>query len=310
MIPWCSIKQFEVKKYQRQRNIDHLRHFHQQANNKSSPTTALIYVIYPEGGSIERYKHFFLAALAKEATTIQIVVNGHVNDEAKEYLSQYSQVLYRDNQGYDVAGFRAGILALNEDLPSLDRLILANDSSIGPLYDIHEIMRKMTQRDVDFWGLLYGPSDIDPTELCPYGYLAKHLQSYFTVIEKTLLQDERFFDYWYKQPKANNRQEAIAIHEGYFTKYFEDLGYRSKSYIHKKRYSDPYAYPLTLLRDYHFPIIKKAALDYDTDAKLQMIRGCRAKSEVQELLQFIKHEEAVDILLREEIERIVKQERT
>lgn len=264
-----------------------LRKKRDKERNNCFDNTLLIYVIYNESGAVDPYKLAFYHSMEKYAQKIRVVVNGSLEPKDYDELNKSAEVLIRENTGYDAAGFRAGILSFSkEELKQFDRLLLINDTNIGPIYDFDQVFEKMNPRQHDFWGLLYGQESIDPTGLNPFGYFPRHIQTYFLVVERSMLHSEDFYGFYEKMPNTNTRNMAIACYETYLTKYFEDRGYRSSVYVESKEYGDLYQYPLTLIRDFEFPIIKKASLLYYNDALMEEIRGAGTHSEVSELLEY------------------------
>jgi|GEM_PF-2035057 len=258
--------------------------------------TLLIYVIYNENGPVEPYKLAFYHAIEKYAQRIRIVVNGMLEDDDYQTLSQNADILIRENTGYDAAGFRAGVLSFSKDeLKEYGRLMLINDTNIGPLHDFEQVFEKMNPKAHDFWGLLYGKEDpVDSTGLNPFGYFPKHIQTYFLVVESGLLHSSDFYGFYEKMPDTNSRNMAIARYETYLTKYFEDRGFRSSVYVETDKYNDPYQYPLTLVRDFDFPIVKKAALQYYNNDLMEAIRWQGARSEVPELVEYFAQNQTAE----------------
>lgn len=158
---------------------------------------ALVYVIFESENRLQEYKLRFLQALSPLMDDVIVVVNGQLHVDDVNNLEHYGQVLTRDNKGYDTAAFREGIFAFGKDkLKDYDQLFLVNDTNIGPMRDLSQLCQEMTDRHLDFWGISFGEEQEDVTKENPYGYIPKHLQSYFLVIEKLMLNDDAFYEYW------------------------------------------------------------------------------------------------------------------
>ncbi|MGI1782471.1 rhamnan synthesis F family protein, partial [Streptococcus uberis] len=97
----------------------------------------LIFNIYEGKNSLQQYKLIFLEALVKIVDEVLIVVNGDLSKSDIKRLESIGKVLLRENKGYDVAAFRAGILSLGkEKIKEFDQLLLVNDTNIGPFIDL------------------------------------------------------------------------------------------------------------------------------------------------------------------------------
>ena len=247
---------------------------------------ALVYVIFESENRLQEYKLRFLQALSPLMDDVIVVVNGQLHVEDINTLEPYGQVLIRDNKGYDTAAFRVGIFALGKDkLKDYDQLFLVNDTNIGPMRDLSQVCQEMTDKHLDFWGISFGEEQEDVTKENPYGYIPKHLQSYFLVIEKLMLNDDAFYEYWTHLTDTDSRDKAIGRHETRFTKYFSDLGYRFDAVVQEYEDSAMYIHPLRMLKA-GSPLVKYTALkNYDEDQFLW--QGLERESEVPDLLEYV-----------------------
>lgn len=247
---------------------------------------ALVYVIFESENRLQEYKLRFLQALSPLMDDVIVVVNGQLHVEDINTLEPYGQVLIRDNKGYDTAAFREGIFALGKDkLKDYDQLFLVNDTNIGPMRDLSHVCQEMTDKHLDFWGISFGEEQEDVTKENPYGYIPKHLQSYFLVIEKLMLNDDAFYEYWIHLTDTDSRDKAIGRHETRFTKYFSDLGYRFDAVVQEYEDSAMYIHPLRMLKA-GSPLVKYTALkNYDEDQFLW--QGLERESEVPDLLEYV-----------------------
>ena len=247
---------------------------------------ALVYVIFESENRLQEYKLRFLQALSPLMDDVIVVVNGQLHVDDVNKLEPYGQVLTRDNKGYDTAAFREGIFAFGKDkLKDYDQLFLVNDTNIGPMRDLSQLCQEMTDRHLDFWGISFGEEQEDVTKENPYGYIPKHLQSYFLVIEKLMLNDDAFYEYWTHLTDTDSRDKAIGRHETRFTKYFADLGYRFDAVVQEYEDSAMYIHPLKMLKA-GSPLVKYTALkNYDEDQFLW--QGLERKSEIPDLLEYV-----------------------
>ncbi|HFR3349840.1 TPA: rhamnan synthesis F family protein, partial [Streptococcus suis] len=226
----------------------------------------LIYTIYEHQSSLQDYKVIFLEALAKISRDVLIVVNGKLPQADINRLAQFGKVLERDNEGYDVAAFRHGIIHTGKEaLQQYNQLILVNDTNIGPFRDLEEVFSEFNSDQLDFWGISMGEEQLDFTGYNPYGKIPKHLQSYFVVIENSLLRYEGFYDYWEKLSDTDSRNKAIGKHETVFAKYFYDRGFKYDALIKDTKDSALYIHPFKLLKQ-GCPLVKYSAFrNYDRE---------------------------------------------
>lgn len=267
--------------------LKQLRKRQRSRNNYQNPKRVLVYVIYENEEKIQTYKILFLKALAELSQRVLIVVNGELPKESVSELEKYGQVVLRENKGYDTGAFRDGILLLGKSgLTEYDELLLVNDTNIGPMSSLAPVFEKMYQRNLDFWGISYGEEQPDITGYNKYHYIPLHLQSYFLVIGRSLMNSPHFYDYWEKLTDTDSREKAIGRHETTFTKHFEDLGYTHGAVTENNEDSAMYIHPLKMLQS-GVPLVKYAALNNYNDEKF-LWQGLVRKSEVPELLSYIE----------------------
>lgn len=281
------------------------RSISRRKNNYSNPSRLLVYVVYESKPIIQEYKLLFLKKISKIVDRIVIISNSELSVESEKKLEEFGEVHFRENAGYDTAAFRYGINLIQDDLLSnYDELLLINDTNIGPFGDLDNIFKNMGQRRLDFWGISYGEEQPDFTGLNPYGYIPKHLQSYFLVIEKSLFSNQKFYEYWNSLEDTNSREKAIGRHETVFTRYFEDLGFKQGAVTEYIKDSPMYIHPLTMLKK-GVPIVKYSAFsNYNNDKFLW--QGLVRDTEVPELVTYIRDETDYPISI---IDNILVQEK-
>lgn len=258
-------------------------------NNNYLPRTKriLIYNIFEGKEALQEYKVIFLEALAKIVDEVHIVVNGGLSQSGIRRLEAIGKVTLRENKGYDAAAFRAGILNLGQErLKEYDQLLLVNDTNIGPFKDLETVFSSVDSKSLDFWGISLGEIQPDFTGLNPFGYIPEHIQTYFLVIERSLLHQKSFYRYWEKLGDTDSRQKAIGRHETYFTKYFANLGFRYDALIRDTTDSAMYIHPLRVLNQ-GSPLVKYSALSNYNDDQF-IWQGLERQSEIPELISYIE----------------------
>lgn len=258
-------------------------------NNNYLPRTKriLIYNIFEGKEALQEYKVIFLEALTKIVDEVHIVVNGELSQSGIRRLEAIGKVTLRENKGYDVAAFRAGILNLGQErLKEYDQLLLVNDTNIGPFKDLETVFSSVDSKSLDFWGISLGEIQPDFTGLNPFGYIPEHIQTYFLVIERSLLHQKSFYRYWEKLRDTDSRQKAIGRHETYFTKYFANLGFRYDALTRDTTDSAMYIHPLRVLNQ-GSPLVKYSALSNYNDDQF-IWQGLERQSEIPELISYIE----------------------
>ncbi|WP_422803102.1 rhamnan synthesis F family protein [Streptococcus sp. FT1-106] len=247
----------------------------------------LIYNIFEGKEVLQEYKVIFLEALAKIVDDVHIVVNGELSQADINRLEAIGKVTLRENKGYDVAAFRDGILNLGQErLKEYDQLLLVNDTNIGPFKNLETVFSSVDSKSLDFWGVSLGEIQPDFTGLNPFGYIPEHIQTYFLVIERSLLHQKSFYRYWEKLGDTDSRQKAIGRHETYFTKHFANLGFCYDALIRDTTDSAMYIHPLRVLNQ-GAPLIKYSALsNYDNDQFIW--QGLERQSEIPEFITYIE----------------------
>lgn len=269
--------------------LQFIRNAKRRKNNYDDPSRVLVYVIYESQTKLQEYKVIFLEALAEISDKVLIVVNGHLNDEDRIRLDKFGEVVFRENAGYDTAGFRYGIqhLGLNT-LSKYDELVLVNDTNVGPFGDLKNVFKQMAKKKVDFWGITYGEAQPDFTGYNKYKYIPVHLQSFFLVIEKSMFTSAKFFEYWDSLKDTNSRNKAIGRHETVFTTHFENLGFTHSAITEDNSDSGIYIHPMRMLRA-GVPLVKYTAFaNYDNDKFAW--QGLIRQTEVPEVLDYIANE--------------------
>ncbi len=213
-----------------------------------------IFVFYDKDGIVDRYVEFFLNSLKQVTDRLVIVINGAVSADGLERFGRISDdVICRDNKGYDAGGYRAALLhdIGREELKKYDELVLCNDTCYGPFVPFTHIWEQMEEKEADFWGLN-----------CICNGLTDHMQAYFLVFRKRLLENEflyRFFETEINDQSGDVR-EIIAVFEKGLYKKLTESGYKPGVYIENNNLN-MYMCGDVLLQKYGFPFLKKKCFD-------------------------------------------------
>lgn len=185
----------------------------------------LIYVVYDRRGDVERYIPYALEHLRAHCDRILVVVNGLLTDEGRAMLEPVSdEILVRENRGYDIWGYKAGLDAMGDDLAQFDEVILANDTWFGPIGDFAPIFERMDARPLHFWGMT-DHMRVEPNPFNDDAYLAYHLQSYWMSVRRDLFTSDEWVAYWRDLPALETYSDAVSKHEAVFTERFVEHGF-------------------------------------------------------------------------------------
>lgn len=260
-----------------------------------------IYFFFDAEGVVDRYVDYLLEDLKRNVDEVLVVVNGSLQKEGKLVLEKHCpKVLVRENVGFDVWAYKAGIDAYGWDkLNQFDEVILLNSTIMGPVYPFSEMFEAMAERDLDFWGITaHDKLDQDPFGCCPYGTIPEHIQSHFTVFRSSLLKHQAFQSYWNDLSPIHSYEESVGKHEAFITKYFADLGFQWDTYV-PKDYMHDYTsnlvicYPKNIIEKLRCPIFKRRCFFQDLDYLLTYTLG----DSTRELFEFLRDNTDYDTTL-------------
>lgn len=163
-----------------------------------SRRTLCVFAHYDRDGIIDDYVVHYLSELARLGCDIVFVSTAPgLRDGTIERIRPYcSRIMWRENVGYDFGSWRDG-LATCGDLSRYDRIVIVNDSVYGPLRDLGEVFDAMAARGAPAWGI---------TDSLRYG---RHLQSYFMVFERPVIESEAFRNFWRDLPDYRYKHVVI-----------------------------------------------------------------------------------------------------
>lgn len=229
-----------------------------------------VYCFYDKDGIVDDYVPVFLEGLGSAVEGICVVVNGEITDKGLNVLKKYAdRVLLRPNDGYDVTAYKTGLEYILSEKQDVSSVTLCNNTLFGPFYPFSEMYGEMESRKVDFWGVTAFEGDPgDPFGTIRYGYIPEHVQSFFMVFEKNLLESEDFAKWWDDLPEIRRYEEAIGYFEAVFTKDMQDKGYSWDVYMNCRELrgltKDPLRdFPRYLIERKRCPVMKKRSFFHE-----------------------------------------------
>ena len=237
----------------------------------------LIFSFYNKKGKIYEYVFHLLNQYRQITEYIIFVANGILCEESRSKLNcVVDEIVIRKNEGYDGEAYRKIVLQLieQEKIWNYDELILSNDTYFGPLRPWHIIFSSSNIKETDFWGLTRwngGYSELLET------YVPEHVQGYFIVIKKNILQSEVWFNFWKTMPIIKTYKDAVVNYEIGLTSYLVAHGFKYDVWLEENK-SNGNIYlqePYKIIKDYGFPIIKRKAVSILNEQGIKAVEYIR-----------------------------------
>jgi lipopolysaccharide biosynthesis protein len=172
--------------------------------------TLAVLVHYDPHGLIADHVRYAIDALRPAADRLVFVTTADLTPAARSRLDTVDEAIVRPNTGYDFYSWRTGLLA-TPDWPDHDRVILANDSIVGPLAPVPDLLAHMATTGAHAYGITIS-----------HQYLT-HLQSYFMAFAPDLLRNPHFQAFWHAMPPIDNRERVIDEYELGLARLLTDL---------------------------------------------------------------------------------------
>ncbi len=266
--------------------------------DKKDVKRCAVFVFFDKDGIVDRYIETFLNGIKENVERIVVVCNGDVDKRGMETFRNITEeVIVRPNEGYDITAYKCGLTHVSFDsLKEYDEVLLLNSTMFGPIYPFSEMFDSMNREDIDFWGMTnFHEVPYDPFGTIEYGYIPKHIQSFFMVFRQSLCLTDDFRDYWENLPEITDYNEAIGFFETVFTKKFADKGYKWKVYADSEELEgytyDPLRdYPRYMIEKKRCPVMKKRSFFHDYGEAFSRSGG----EAVREVYNYIDRETGYD----------------
>lgn len=157
---------------------------------------------------------------------------------------------FRRHCQYDFGSYKKGLVFLRNsgslDDGSTRELVMMNDSCYGPVYPFSESFRNMEKELCDFWGMTGYRADL----------LDHHICSYFLVFREPVIISSALDEFFDRIRGPFDRFKVIAQLETKLTRFLREKGFFWQTY-RDNRDLDLFVNPLTLLKEYRIPLLKK-----------------------------------------------------
>jgi len=219
-----------------------------------------IFSSYSHGNRVPEYVFYYLQKIRDAGFEVIFVSSSLLDAEDVERISGYGgMIIETENVGLDFSSWRAGLEEIGHGR-KCSAVLLANDSVLGPLYDLGPIMKKMRSAKYDIWGM---------TENCQ---IKPHVQSYFLHIGPEVLRSGAWEGFWNSIQLFREKKMLVRRYEIGFSSFFRETGFQIGAYvpydavIRKKKipgirrffFLNPsFDYWDVLITDFGFPFIKR-----------------------------------------------------
>lgn len=179
-----------------------------------------IFCHYDKNNLIDDYVLFYLKDLKKVATKIHFVSNSPIEKSEIIKLETYVEsITLRQNIGLDFGAWNETLYAigLSNIANQYDELILANDSCYAPFSSFEQLFNRMSKDSCDMWGITENAYPEHTFENGETLKIAPHIQSYFLVFRKQLLQAQCFIHFWNSVDNFASRDVVITEYEAGLT---------------------------------------------------------------------------------------------
>lgn len=177
-----------------------------------------IFAHYDAQDRVRPYIVHHLRALRELCDEIVFVTTSRPPPEELARVTPWcARTLQKENLGYDFGMWR---LALEEvALERWDELVLTNSSVFGPLVPLGRVFDRMAERRCDVWGMT------DNVEI------AWHLQSYFLVFRKRVLDSDAFRLFWSSVLPYRDKRQVIRSYEVGLSRFLIEQGFVLEAFV-------------------------------------------------------------------------------
>lgn len=214
---------------------------------------AVLFASYSIRPEIADYMVYYLEQLQKLGFKIIVVSTApdYPEDHLKRIQPYIVRFIWRENIGYDFGSWYLGLMSLQKES---QRIVLANDSVIGPITDLSPIFKKM-EKNYAVWSM---------TDNHEYMH---HMQSYFVVIETEALKKNFLDQFFSRYAILKDKWVLVQRFELGLTRLANEMNLKWGSFIksaqfqEKKRGQEPDRNPThyywdLLIEKFGYPFIK------------------------------------------------------
>ncbi len=170
-------------------------------------------------GEVARHVRYALGQLRTVADELVFVTtSGSLDARSRAAIDGVDTLIQRPNTGYDFYSWHTGLSSV-ADWQEYDRVILANDSFVGPLVGVQHLLQHAQDRGADVYGITVSPQGV------------RHVQSYFTVLGPRALASRQVLRFWSELEPVDDRLQVIQRYELGFGRTVANAGLTLGSYF-------------------------------------------------------------------------------
>ncbi len=208
-----------------------------------------LFVTFSAQSEIKSYVASHIRSFIEKNIDVVLIINTENFDQPiknVESIPQDVAICVRENKGFDFGAWSQVMSEL--DFTKVDRLYWVNDSIYGPLNEesFNKLIDKIKNSKSDFIGLTFNNKHFF------------HLQSYFLVFNKRILNCDDFFMYMKNIMQLPSKSMVIEFYEVRLTQFLKNLGFNCEP-IYELKEKDGvnivYKFPRELV-EVGFPYVK------------------------------------------------------
>jgi rhamnosyltransferase len=191
----------------------------------------VVFAHYDAQGEIKRFIVHYLRALREVCDRIVFVSNSELPaSELQKIEACADEILLRENVGFDFGMWQHAMERV--DLAAWDEIVLTNSSVFGPLFPLRPIFDRMAARPVDVWAMTENVE------------IAWHLQSYFLVFRRPVLEAPIFRQFWTSVLPFDDKHQVIRSYEVGLSRLLLDCGFRLAAFAPTESLTIPGSSPI------------------------------------------------------------------
>lgn len=114
----------------------------------------VIFCHFDAANIISDHVVYYLSELQKADCDIILVTNSNIDQKQVSKVKDIcNQIIIRQNKGYDFAAYFTGYLEHRDMFSNYSHVLFVNDSVFGPFYSLDKVFKKMSDKDLDMWGI-------------------------------------------------------------------------------------------------------------------------------------------------------------
>lgn len=208
---------------------------------------------FNELGICDEFLTFYLKKLSLTHDII-LVMDNELSNSSRLTASKYCICVISYKHGmYDFGSYKIGYEYARSSnlLGGYTDLLFTNDSIIGPVFNLNDIINKFSHRkDIDFWGLYLNKSRSDEDK-------SPHIQSYFISFKPNVFMSKTFETFIGNVEKLESKDDIVNKYEIGLTQCLVGEGYKYDFFIGLDKDETVTIYSILLIK-YGFPFVKKS----------------------------------------------------